>query len=165
MSKFFQKYATWRNVAFLLGLIALLNVLLFWSFNSNPELNPLDMRFSYSPEKAYQILSEYSDDERSRYILVELTLDILYPIVYSLCISFVLFLLHKSTRIAKVPLLLIAIDFAENILIVTLLSYYPTKLPTIVSFASFFTSMKWLLLLICALLLVYGLVRKIFKLG
>ena len=163
MSKFFQKYATWRNVALLLALIALINGLLFWSFSSNPELNPLDMQFSYSPEKAYEILSEYSDNERSRYILVELTLDVLYPIAYSLCISFVLFLLYKSSRIAKVALLLIAIDFAENILIVVLLTYYPIKLPIIVSFASFFTSMKWMVIAISAMLLVYGLVKKLFK--
>ena len=160
MSQFITKYARWRNVLILLGLVIAINILLGLSLSGNPNLKPLDLQFSYSPEKAYALISAYNEKERALYILIELTLDIVYPIIYSLCLSFALFLLYNNTRLAKLPLFLIVLELFENAGIVILLANYPHQHPWVASVTSIFTSLKWILAVSCLLLMLIGMVRR-----
>ena len=132
MSQFITKYAQWRNVLILLGLVIAINILLGLSLSGNPNLKPLDLQFSYSPEIAYALISAYNEQERGLYILIELTLDIVYPIIYSLCLSFALFLLYNNMRLAKLPLFLILLELFENAGIVILLANYPHQHPWVI---------------------------------
>ena len=106
MNNFITNHANGKNALFLLGMVVLINVLLVLSMGGNPDLKPLDLQLTYSPEKAYELLSAYNESERFRYILVETTLDLVYPIVYTLLFSFVLFMLHRNLQIAKFPFLI-----------------------------------------------------------
>jgi hypothetical protein len=163
MRLFISKYARWRNVLILLGLVVIINILLGLSLQGNPNLKPLDLQFSYSPEKANELISAYSDKERSLYLLIEVTLDIAYPIIYSLCLSFALFLLYNNMRLAKLPLFLILLELFENAGIVILLANYPHQHPWVASVASVFTSLKWTLAVLCLLLVLAGFVRLALK--
>lgn len=162
MTGFIQTYATWRNVLILIGIIALINILLVLSFGQNPDFKPLDLQLSYTPEEAYAWISGYSDSERSMYLLIELTLDILYPVVYSFAICFALFLFFGKPKLAQLPLLLIFLDLIENGFIVFVLLNYPTKHDWLVQMASFFTSSKWTLAAISFTLLLLGAIRFLF---
>lgn len=163
MSPFILKNAKWRKVLILLGLVVLVNLLLALSLGGNPNIKPLDLQFSYSLEEAYKMISAYSEQERAVYILVELTVDIIYPIIYSLCLSFALFLLFGKMTLAKLPLFLALIELIENACIVTLLVNYPHEHPGLVGFASVFTSLKWILAVTCLLLVIVGGTLRLLK--
>lgn len=160
MNTFITRYATWRNVLFLVLGLVLINILLVLSMGGNPNLKPLDLQFTYSPEKAYELIGAYSEAERFNYIVVELTLDVIYPIVYALFFSFLLFLLHKDLQIAKFPFIIVILDFIENGGIVMLLLNYPKEMYGVARFTSVFTTMKWITLGLTLVLILWGVSKK-----
>ena len=162
MTTFIAKYARWRNVLILLGIVIVINILLGLSLSGNSNLKPLDLQFSYSAEQAYAMISAYNEQERGLYILIEVTLDVVYPMIYSLCLSFSLFLLFGNAKLSKVPLFLVVLELFENAGIVILLVNYPHEHPTLVGITSVFTSMKWLLAVSSLLLVLFGFGKRLF---
>lgn len=161
-SKFLNNNAKWKSILILLGLILFINILIFPLFvTKNESKLVLDTQFSYTPEKAYKILSDYTDDELKTYIIVELTVDFVYPIVYTLFIAFLIFKLSNKSTLSLFPLLILFSDYFENIGIVTIAYYYPQKLPNIVTVTSLLTSLKWILVAISILLIVALLLMKL----
>ena len=164
ISNFFNKYATWNSILILLGLIIAFNLLIFpLAYKTNQNNIPLDLQFSYSSEKAYNILAKYSDEGLKEYVIAELTVDLIFPIIYALFLSFILFKLTKKSILSLFPLLIILSDYAENIGIVTIINYLPHKLPNLVALTSLFTSLKWILIAISILLILVALVAKLFN--
>jgi hypothetical protein len=160
MNNFIVKNANRKNALILLGMVILINVLLVLSMVGNPDLKPLDLQLSYSPEKAYELISAYNEKDRFQYILVEITLDLIYPIVYALLFSFILFLLHKDAQIAKFPFLITILDLIENGGIVTMLASYPNELHGVASFTSIFTTLKWIAIGLTVILIFWGILKK-----
>lgn len=112
---------------------------------------PIDLQFFYTPEKAYSMVASYGDAGRAMYRTSELTVDIIYPIVYTLFFSLLItWLLQRSfatnsklQRLNIVPFGAWLFDMLENISIVAMLSLYPST-PTIVAgVATIFTMIKW----------------------
>ncbi len=162
--KFIIKYAKVKTVLILFGLVLLFNLVIFpLSHSGNKDLSPLDIQISYSPEKAYEILDNYSETDRRAYIIGELTIDLIYPIVYSLLLCFIIFLLYKKPRLAAFPLLILISDYLENFGIVTLLSYYPQKLSAVARVTGIATSIKWFLVGVSLIIILYGLGIKIYR--
>lgn len=161
ISGFFNKNATWNSIIILLTLLLLFNLLIFPLFHANNHENViLDTQFSYSSDKAYKIIANYNDAELKKYMIGQLTLDFVYPIVYTLFISFFLFKLSRKNTLFMFPLLIMFSDYLENIGIVTIINYYPQKLPNIVTITSLFTSLKWILVAISVLLILALLITK-----
>ena len=163
MNNFIVKYANRKSALILFGLVIIINVLLALSMSGNPDLKPLDLHLTYYAEKAYDLIGAYSESERKTYILVELTLDVIYPIVYALLFSFLLFMLHKDIQIAKFPFVITILDFIENGGIVTLLVNYPNVLTGVANFTGIFTTLKWLVLILTLILILWGLFKKFKK--
>ncbi len=163
MNNFIVKYANRKNALVLFGLVIVINVLLALSMGGNPDLKPLDMQLTYDAEKAYELIGAYNESERKTYILVELTLDVIYPIIYALLFSFLLFMLHKDVQIAKFPFVITILDFIENGGIVTMLVNYPNELHGVTRFTSVFTTLKWLTLGLTLILILWGLFKKFKK--
>lgn len=163
MNNFITKHANGKNSSILLGMVIIINVFLALSMGGNPNLQPLDLQLYYSPEKAYELLSVYNETERFYYIIAELTLDVVYPLVYALLLSFILFMLHKDSRIAKFPFLITIIDYLENAGIVTMLISYPNELHGVARITGIFTTLKWTALTITILLVLWGLLKKLKK--
>lgn len=128
---------------------------------------PLDLRVGYSAADALSALTVLGDDGRRFYLLVELTVDVLYPIVYG-----VFFFLLARWLLAKVPpspvwaerasLLPFAaagLDLAENALIVALIARYPERMPTVTALANATTAAKFLCLALTVALVLYAVVR------
>ncbi len=78
------KLATGRWVIVFLLLVIAFNFALKWIYPSFPTL---DIQSSYSPEKAYQLISSYGEAGRREYIVTELTVDIIYPILWPCCLA------------------------------------------------------------------------------
>ncbi len=164
VSSFLIKKATWKSIFILFGLIIVFNLFVFpLVYKTNQNIVPLDLHFSYSPEKAYTILSKYSDEGLREYVIGELTVDIVYPMVYVLFLSFFIFKLTKKNSLSSFPLQIFILDCFENIGIVTLVNYFPQKLPNIVLLSSLFTSLKWILIGMSILLILILVVAKLFK--
>ncbi len=144
------KLATGRWVIVFLFLVIAFNFALKWIYPSFPTL---DIQSSYSPEKAYQLISSYGEAGRREYIVTELTVDIIYPILWALLFStFTIYFFRRIFPLEsfwqKLPLLgpiVMIVDYLENASIVMMLLNYPRRLEVIARAANIFTMTKfWL---------------------
>jgi hypothetical protein len=116
----------------------------------------LDARFSYSPEAAYRIIDGLGPQGRKSYAIVALTLDLLYPLVYTLLFILSIYAIFRRTfpsklalrKLAFLPLGMLAADYLENFSIAVLLLRYPQRLPALARSASLFTGLKWVFTII-----------------
>jgi hypothetical protein len=72
-------------------------------------------------------------------------------------------MLHKDIQIAKFPFVITILDFVENGGIVTLLINYPKEMHGLATFTSVFTTLKWLVLGLTLILILWGLIKKFKK--
>ena len=101
----------------------------------NGGIQPLDLMFFATPDKLFDMIEKYGEYGRPFYRNVELTVDIIYPIVYlfffGLLISWLFqrgFALSSPMRKYNItPLGMWFFDLLENIVIVILLSIYPSQ--------------------------------------
>ncbi|WP_143111726.1 hypothetical protein [Paenibacillus sp. BC26] len=131
----------------------------------------LDLRLSYSVDKAYAIIGAYSDAGRAFYVTFTLTADFIYPIVYSLFFALLTTVIYRRAFAPKswahqLPLLIyitLLLDYLENACIVTMLTQYPDQITFIAKASSLFTTLKWMMAAISVLLLLLGVVMLIVK--
>ncbi len=156
------KLATGRLIIILLLLMILINVVVL------PAIYPpdtLDVQSSYSPEKAYQLIASYGEAGRHYYVLIELTLDLIYPILVALTFSSLTIYLFRrifplDSFWQKLPLvgpLGMLVDYLENASIVTMLLSYPRRLDIVAQAANIFTVTKFLFTYLEAVLILIGL--------
>lgn len=171
-----DRWATGRNILLLVGLyVAMVGAILPLAQArlqaASGGVGPLDLRLSYTPAEADAALRAYGDVGRHFYLLVELTLDVLYPVVYALflsltltyCFRLVLPAEHGLLRVALLPLATMIVDYLENAGLVTLLVNYPRSLPAIAAVASVLTTVKWTLAIASLTAVVVGLAAVVVK--
>lgn len=115
------------------------------------DTGPLDLKFSYSPETAYEMIEAYGEEGRASYARAAMTVDVAYPIVYTLMFMVWLTLALRSANVSSsrrcfismLPLSVFVLDLIENTGIVTMLKLYPEKYETLAMATSFATSAKW----------------------
>ena len=150
--------ATRRNVLILLALEILMNAVVLPIAGARIQafsggVGPLDLRFAYTADQAFAALTAYGPTGREFYLLIELTADVLYPIIYSLFFSLaILFFWERAggrwpilARLALLPFVGLIADYLENAGLITLLLNYPAQLPTLALLTSLFTSIKWIM--------------------
>ncbi|MBL4870167.1 MAG: hypothetical protein JKX72_04360 [Robiginitomaculum sp.] len=150
---FLRKISNWKTLGILFVIYVLFAVFVMSGMmgSGDIKITPLDLLFSYSPERAYALLSSYGE-LREHYAFMSLTADTAYPIIYTVLFMVLLMVLAKSLwpdrpnrhRLALVPLFAFVFDLIENHNIRTLLHGYPEKLDGVVKTASTFTSLKWI---------------------
>ena len=127
---------------------------------------PIDLLFFYTPEKVYSMIDAYGEAGRALYRTIELTTDIVYPIVYTLFFSLAITWLfqrgldkdHKFQRLNIVPFGAWLFDLLENLSIVIMLSSYPSQPGILAWIATVFTMIKWLFAGASIALLIIGIV-------
>jgi len=130
---------------------------------------PIDLQFLYTPAKAYAMVASYGEYGRAVYRTTELTLDIIYPIVYTLFFSLLVTWLFRKgfpansrmQRLNLVPFGAWFFDLLENLGIVTMLSIFPSTPAPLAWAAALFTFVKWLFAGASLILVVVGLVRLV----
>lgn len=133
------------------------------------ELGPLDLQLFYTPTKAYQMVASYGEAGRAFYRITELTLDIIYPIVYTLFFSLLITWLFRKgfpvgsrmQRLNVVPFGAWLFDLLENLGIVGMLSVFPSTPALLAWVTALFTLVKWLFAGASMVLVVIGLVRLV----
>lgn len=161
MKAFLRKHASKRNILILLALFLLFQQVLF------PHLLPkgehaimLDTQLFYSAERAAEIMNNYTNDIRRGFITGTLTLDLIFPWIYTLLLSFLFVRFFKNPTIALSPFLILIADYLENTGIVIMLLAHPQKFPTLTAVTALFSGIKWALLFIISALLLFGIVKK-----
>ena len=145
------------KIILILGILLIFNFILFPTLLGNMgNIKPLDLKFAYTPNTAYKLIDNYSDSFRYRYILNELSLDLIYPIIYSTLLSWLIIFLFKSQKLAIYPYIIMLVDYLENIGVVILLYKYPQKFIAIAWITSFFSTLKWLLIVVVVLAIICG---------
>ena len=88
--------------------------------STNPE-NILDVKFSYSTEEAYRVMTDLGKDARSLYMLSALLVDMPHPLFYGFYYALSIVTLFGGWKHSKLsvviilPLLAASFDFLENI--------------------------------------------------
>src|SRR5215207_2152264 len=123
---------------------------------ANNSVMPLDLMFFYTPEKAFEMIEKYGEAGRSIYFKIELTADIIYPIIYTLFYGLLISWLFQrafrsDSKMQKwnvMPVGAWFFDLLENIGIVSMLSMYPAKPAIMAWITMLFGSLKWAFFLV-----------------
>lgn len=129
-------------------------------------VGPIDLRFFSTPAQIQSMIEAYGEAGRATYRTVELTADILYPIIYTLffCLLLSWLLQRAFANGSRLRLLNVVpvggwlFDLLENIGIVTMLSSYPSSSALVTWMTILFTIVKWAFALITLVLIVVALV-------
>ena len=130
------------------------------------DIQPLDLMAFATPDKFFEMIGRYGDANRIFYRNVELTVDIIYPIVYLFFFGLLISWLFKrgfapSSPMRKyniVPLGAWFFDLLENITIVILVSVYPSQPIALGWLLTIVGSIKWIFAGASILLILVGLV-------
>lgn len=134
---------------------------------ANNSVMPLDLMFFYSPAKAFAMIEKYGAAGRAVYMKIELTADIIYPIVYTLfyglLISWLFQRAFKSDspmqKYNMMPVGAWFFDLLENVGIVSMLTMYPSQPAALAWLTMIVGSLKWLFAVGSIGLSLFGLVK------
>lgn len=172
MGKFFEKYATGRVV---LGLFALTTMVYLWIIlgsipaviAESPDTRIFDMSpFGYSHEDAIHILEKIGEKGRNTYLVHQLPVDLLYPLLFATTYALMLFwVFGKFVKkgswlfgLTYLPVVAGILDYGENAGVFTMLLSYPDLLPGLVLMTSICTVLKSLFTTLFYVVLLTGLV-------
>jgi len=118
---------------------------------ANASVTPLDLMFFYTPDKAFAMIKKYGEAGRALYMKIELTADIIYPIIYTLFYGLLLSWLmqrafkpeSKMQKFNAMPAGAWLFDLLENVGIVSMLAMYPSQLSMLAWLTMVFGSLKW----------------------
>lgn len=126
---------------------------------------PLDLMVFAPPQKVFNMIERYGEFNRVFYRNVELTLDIIYPVVYLFFFGLAISWLFQRgypqgspmRKYNITPLGAWFFDLLENIVIVTLLMIFPAQPASLAWLLLILTTAKWFFAAASILLLVTGL--------
>ena len=120
----------------------------------------------YAPEDLYAAAQAWGEAGRSAYVRARVTFDVVWPLAYgTFLLTGLTWLWARATargsrwrRIALLPILVVLLDYAENVCTATVVARYPSRSPVLADLAPVFTAAKWLTLTACFVLLAIGVV-------
>jgi hypothetical protein len=136
---------------------------------ANNSVLPLDMLFFYTPAEAFAMLEKYGAAGRALYMKIELTVDLLYPIIYTLFFGLLISWLfqrafspdNKMQKWNAAPVGAWFFDLLENIGIVSLLAIYPSQ-PAILAWLTMLLGLiKWAFVFLSIGLVLVGLIGAV----
>lgn len=171
-----KRLATARNIIMLLVAFLIYNLALMQPMYARIEtysggVGAIDMLFSYTPERAYEMITAYGEQGRRYYATIALTLDTVFPLLIALLLGLLLTYVLTRTyppesamhQLRYLPVGAMLADLLENAGIVTMLLSYPGSLFTVARLTSRFSTAKWLLVAGQSALLVVVLIRWLIK--
>ena len=134
---------------------------------ANNSVLPLDLMFFYNPEQAFAMMDKYGEAGRAIYLRIELTADIIYPIIYTLFYGLLISWLFQrafkpESGMQKWNLMPVGawfFDLLENVGIVSMLMMYPAKPAVLAWITMLFGTLKWAAFVVTVGLVLVGLVR------
>lgn len=166
-----EKLSRWYWIV----LLFVLEFLFLWGFNgmfpfSIIKLKALsggtgipDELYYYNFHQLYHLFDSYGNWGRSMYLRLQ-TIDMIYPIIYSLLLGSLLSLFYKRTRfdwLILLPFFAMIFDYGENILLYINITQFPNMNLTLVHLAGLSTMLKWTLVMLSVFSLAIGIIAKI----
>jgi hypothetical protein len=132
-------------------------------------IQPLDLMLFATPEKVFSMIERYGEFGRPFYRNVELTIDIIYPVVYLFAFGLLISWLFQRGFAPQSKMMMLNVmpvgawffDLLENVNIVTMLSMYPAKPVALAWLLMALTTVKWAFAGASILLMLVGLVMAI----
>ena len=176
LNKISQKFHAWTTGWRVIVLLIAESLMMFYvmplaagimAFAANNSVLPLDLMFFYTPEQAFEMMDKYGETGRSIYLRIELTADIIYPLIYTLFFGLLLSWLFQRAFKPDSPMQKWNVapvgswifDMLENAGIVSMLMMYPSKSAILAWITMIFGSLKWVFFLLTIGLVLVGLVR------
>ena len=128
----------------------------------------LDTRFGYTPEDVTDFLKKICPKGRRLYAATQLTLDLVFPLVYGAFLGRILVSVFR-TELARylllIPLLAVAADWSENVATAILaLNFNGEAAPPLLAYAAAgYTLTKWILLFAYGPILFAGLILALVR--
>lgn len=127
---------------------------------------PLDLMFLATPDTMFAMIEIYGEFGRPFYRNIELTVDIIYPIIYLFAFGLTISWLFqrgfardsKMQVLNTMPVGMWFFDLLENLGIVTMLTMWPSQPVAMAWLTMIFTTVKWLFAFASLGLIVFGLV-------
>ncbi len=118
----------------------------------------------YSPDDLYAAAQAWGTEGRAAYVWARVTFDVVWPIVYgAFLVATLAWVWARGTapgsrwrRVALLPVVVVMLDYAENICTATVMARYPARTPVLAEVAPLFTAGKWVALSAGFLLLGIG---------
>ena len=137
-----------KNILILLMLFLLVNLVAVPVLY--PKFQTLDTLTNYTPEKAYNLISSYGNQGRQYYAIIELTLDLIYPLISALLFSLAILYTFRqgfpsfawTNQLALIPFGVMLADYIENVCVVSMLLSYPRRIPVVAEISNIFTVTK-----------------------
>jgi hypothetical protein len=129
------------------------------------KIGVIDLTLGFNPQKTLQMVADYGDEARAYYAQTEMTMDVIYPIIYALLFGIILTILYRNKAykpfswINLLPFVALIFDYLENICIVSLLQNHPSQSLNVATFCEVFKMLKWVSFGISVVLILYGLIR------
>jgi len=166
-----DRFANWKS--FLLLLALYVSFPAYWLKNAEATINrlagktigPVDLTMGFDPARTLGMIADYGPAARTYYTRVELTVDVVYPLVYALFLAVILTLLFRGKAykpfgwVTLLPFVSQLFDYLENGTIVGLLTSYPRQSYAWAVLCEVFKLAKWLTFGLVIGMTVYGLVR------
>ncbi|MDG2060820.1 MAG: hypothetical protein P8J93_03255 [SAR86 cluster bacterium] len=142
--------------------LLLLCSLAFQALPSSIYENMLDLKFGFNYQDIITLFEVLSSEERNVYIISSLTLDIIFPALY---VTFFLGLYSvleiNNNKLIIVPVLTGISDILENIQIALLMYSKPDQITNIqLIFGSSFNQIKWILVFLSLVILIFAIFKK-----
>ena len=147
-----QRWANWKVIIILAMLFLAFDFFILPAMASpgGETLPVLDLKFWYTPQQAFDAISQYSPQARQASVVTHLTIDIIYPLVYGLLLSLLLIVVFRNAAPAQqyqLPLLpwrAVIADYLENVGLVAMFLLYPSQFPLLSWMTAIFTALKWI---------------------
>jgi len=157
LSQKFHAWTTgWRVIILLIADVLMMGYIMpvaggILALAANNSVLPLDLMFFYTPQEAFEMMDKYGEAGRAIYLKIELTADIMYPIIYTLFYGLLLsWILQRAFSLGSkmqkwniAPVGAWFFDLLENVGIVSLLAVYPSKPAALAWITMFFGLIKW----------------------
>ena len=160
------RYLSQIKILVFLIIMFFLNLAWFQSLPFDTRLYMLDTYFAFNQEDISRIIDAIGNSGRSAYITAMYTIDLAFPIIYTLLSLGVMHKLHTSELLYVLPIALLTADIFQNIqtaIIMTHSSVSDISSGQIV-LASFTNQLKWsLAFLMISIIIILTLKNLIFK--
>ncbi len=152
------RWARWPVISSLAAASLVIMLVLFPRLApaESPQLTILDLQLRYSAADVAAHMEALGPEGRQRAAITHLTADMLFPLTYGTLFALLLLKAWPGARLWRLALANVGADVLENLLLALLYWTYPRLLPSLVSAASFVTTLKWGLVAVTLLYLIRG---------
>ena len=160
------QYLSQTKVLIFLTIMFFINLAWFQTLPFDTRLYMLDTYFAFNHEDIVRIVEAIGDSGRSAYVTAMYTVDLAFPIIYTLLSLGVMRKLHTSELLYVLPIGLFATDIIQNIQTAVIISYSSVNDISNgqIVLASFTNQLKWsLAFLMISIIVILTLKKIIFK--